>query len=327
MQNKSSNPLISVVVPIYKVEQYLEKCILSILNQTYRNLEIILVDDGSPDSCGYICDNFALKDSRIKVIHKHNGGLSSARNAGLAIATGSYIGFVDSDDYIHPKMYQSLIEGFDKCDNVGVVECKYFEVKEEKEMPHNYGVSDDYIVSSEDIPLFSVSKIYSVTVWNKLYKRELLDNLVFYEGLNSEDNLFTYDMGVLLNSLDMNFYHIDNCLYYYRVNRIGSITNDFENCAKDALKILDIMYSRASDNSIKLLLIGKKINRLLFTTIFNDNRENINSIKQELSKISILKLYGKSQISYKLLLKVILFKIHPTLLKVILQIWRRLRCL
>ena len=101
-------PKISVVVPIYKVEKYLDRCIYSIINQTYTNLEIILVDDGSPDNCPKICDEYASKDNRIKVIHKQNGGLSSARNAGIKVATGDYIGFVDSDDFIELDMYEQM---------------------------------------------------------------------------------------------------------------------------------------------------------------------------------------------------------------------------
>lgn len=103
-------PLISVIVPVYKVEQYLERCVTSIINQTYKNLEILLVDDGSPDRCGEMCDEFAKKDSRIRVIHKENGGLSSARNAGLDIINGEYVGFVDSDDWIESEMYKSMLD-------------------------------------------------------------------------------------------------------------------------------------------------------------------------------------------------------------------------
>ncbi len=103
-----NNPLISVIVPVYKAEAYLKKCINSIINQTYKNLEIILVDDGSPDKCGEICDEFAKQDSRIRVIHKQNGGQSSARNAALDIMSGDYVGFVDSDDWIEPNMYEHL---------------------------------------------------------------------------------------------------------------------------------------------------------------------------------------------------------------------------
>ena len=104
-----SKPLITVIVPVYNSEKYLCQCVDSILNQTYINLEVILVDDGSPDKCGELCDHYAAKDSRIKVIHKQNGGVCSARNAALDIATGEYITFVDSDDYIKEDMYEILL--------------------------------------------------------------------------------------------------------------------------------------------------------------------------------------------------------------------------
>lgn len=102
-------PLISVIVPIYNVESYLNRCVESIVNQTYQNLEIILVDDGSPDNCPQICDDWARKDSRIKVIHKENGGLSDARNAGMNIATGEYISFIDSDDYVALDFCETML--------------------------------------------------------------------------------------------------------------------------------------------------------------------------------------------------------------------------
>ena len=104
------NPLISVIVPIYNVEKYLARCVDSIVNQTYKNLEIILVDDGSPDRCPQMCDDYAEKDSRIKVVHKKNGGLSDARNAGMAVATGEYISFIDSDDWIDLETYDLVLE-------------------------------------------------------------------------------------------------------------------------------------------------------------------------------------------------------------------------
>ena len=120
---------VSIVVPIYNVEKYLEQCIDSIINQTLKDIEIILVDDGSPDNCPQICDDYAKKDSRIKVVHKKNGGLSSARNAGIEVATGDYIGFVDSDDYIeldmYEKMYSIAIEN-----NVDFVMSDYYRVSD-----------------------------------------------------------------------------------------------------------------------------------------------------------------------------------------------------
>ena len=115
---------ISVIVPIYKVENYLNRCVESIRKQTYRNLEIILVDDGSPDACGEMCDRYAQEDSRIRVIHKENGGLSDARNAGIEVAAGEYIAFIDSDDWIDDKMYEVLYHTLLKYD-ADIAECSY----------------------------------------------------------------------------------------------------------------------------------------------------------------------------------------------------------
>lgn len=115
---KENKPLISVIVPIYKVENYLNCCVNSIINQTYKNLEIILIDDGSPDKCGKICDDFNKEDTRIKVIHKKNNGLGSARNTGLDVCNGEYISFVDSDDYIMPDLIESLYNEIYDCDYV-----------------------------------------------------------------------------------------------------------------------------------------------------------------------------------------------------------------
>lgn len=125
--------LISIIVPVYKVENYLSKCLDSMICQTYKNIEIILVDDGSPDNSGKICDDYAKKDSRIKVIHKENGGLSDARNAGLKIATGKYIGFVDSDDYISVEMYEKLYNQAKK-EDADIACCNYYRVKMEKNL-------------------------------------------------------------------------------------------------------------------------------------------------------------------------------------------------
>ena len=127
MEGISGNrvPKVSIIVPVYKVEKYLRKCIDSIINQTLKDIEIILVDDGSPDNCGKICDEYAAKDTRIKVIHKENGGLSSARNAGMEVAEGEYIGFVDSDDWIESDMYMTLWQKA-KDINADLVNSDYF---------------------------------------------------------------------------------------------------------------------------------------------------------------------------------------------------------
>ncbi len=211
------NDLISVIIPIYDVEQYLDECIESVTQQTYRNLEIILIDDGSPDNCPKMCDEWAKKDERIKVIHKENGGLSSARNAGLDICTGDYISFVDSDDYIHKNMYATLLKDIKEKD-VDIVKCgKYFDRDGEIEKCNSSGakifqhpeILENYFYYKED---------FNSGCWDKLYKAALFDNVRFPEGINSED----YFMYIKVYSKVKKIYFNSIPLYYYRI-RQGSI--------------------------------------------------------------------------------------------------------
>ena len=169
------NIRISVVVPIYKVEKYIHKCIQSILAQTYKNLEIILVDDGSPDRCGAICDSYAKEDPRIKVIHKQNGGLSDARNAGIDAAEGGFIGFVDSDDYIAPQMYEQLIKQLVKY-NADIAVCKSISVKENQEAV--FTDSDTVRVYEDNAARAMIyDNDFTVNAWNKLYRSKLFNNI------------------------------------------------------------------------------------------------------------------------------------------------------
>ena len=183
-------PLISVVVPVYKVEKYLDKCIESIVKQTYKNLEIILVDDGSPDTCPAICEKWKEKDSRVKVIHKENGGLSSARNAGVKIARGEYIGFIDSDDYIDPEMYEVLQSQLTKT-NADLAICSVRWVNEDNS-PYTdvckSPIKDEILdKNAAFLKLTPPDSFYYVTAMNKLYKRHILDKVSFPEGRIHED--------------------------------------------------------------------------------------------------------------------------------------------
>lgn len=186
--------LISVIVPIYKVEQYLDRCVQSIVEQTYENLEVILVDDGSPDNCPAMCDAWAAKDSRVKVIHKENGGLSDARNAGLAVATGAYIAFVDSDDWIAPDFLEVLYEAL-KEKNADIAECGVSYVSEAGEVLRQRGTAQlpemDRIEALRRLVL--EDGIYQ-TVWNKLYRREVIDGILFEKGKHHEDDFWTYQV-------------------------------------------------------------------------------------------------------------------------------------
>jgi glycosyltransferase involved in cell wall biosynthesis len=181
-------PLISVIVPVYNVEIYLRKCLDSIINQTYKNLEIILVDDGSPDNCGKVCDEYATKDKRVKVIHKANGGQSSARNAGLDIATGEYIAFVDSDDYIAENMYEDLI-GIAQKEMADIVTYTFY-IIDSRGIRIAQTVDADNL-SIDEIRYLVLMDKYLNCACDKLHKAELFKDLRFFEGVYSEDLFIT----------------------------------------------------------------------------------------------------------------------------------------
>lgn len=212
--------MISIIIPIYKVSQYLDECVKSIVSQTYKNLEIILVDDGSPDECPRMCDEWAKKDNRIKVVHKKNGGLSSARNAGLAVATGEYIGFVDSDDYVDETMYEDLMRVMKLNMKTMVVSSPIIRNTDGIFSPYVVGTykykDGETIAFSEYMKLFLGMNI-DATVWNKLYKREFIQTL-FCEGRNNEDYLFMYYNVKNVYATDRVLAVTDKAHYYYRDN-------------------------------------------------------------------------------------------------------------
>lgn len=186
--------LVSVIVPIYKVEKYLDRCIQSIAEQSYTNLEIILVDDGSPDGCPAICDSWAEKDSRIKVIHKENGGLSDARNAGLEIATGKYIAFIDSDDSISTEFILKLYHAIEE-HHADVAECAVSYVDENGNLLRARDSSSiTEMEKTEALRRLVLEDGIYQTVWNKLYRRELVIDIPFAVGKYHEDEFWTYQV-------------------------------------------------------------------------------------------------------------------------------------
>lgn len=219
---------ISVVVPVYKVEKTLRKCVDSILKQTYKNIEVILVNDGSPDQCGAICDEYLKKDDRVKVIHKSNGGLSDARNVGIKIATGKYIGFVDSDDYITEDMYESLYNNI-QLYNADIAICGVYN------MSLNLiedTIKEEILFSKREAleELFKNQRIQSFA-WNKLYKIELFNDISYPFGKRYEDIFTTYRL----------FYKSEKIIYsskkkYVYNNNPESITSQ-----SFSLKDLDLL--------------------------------------------------------------------------------------
>ena len=184
-------PLISVIIPVYNVEKYLKKCIDSVINQTYTNLEIILVSDTSPDNCEKICDDYAEKDSRIKVIHKEKNGLSAARNAGIDIASGKYIGFVDSDDYIALDMYELLYKNILK-ENADISACGFYDCFINRIPKKN---KPQYIVVEKEKAIHeALVGDVRVNAWNKLYKSEIFDDIRYPVGKIAEDAFIIIDI-------------------------------------------------------------------------------------------------------------------------------------
>lgn len=187
--------LISIIIPIYKVEKYLDRCIQSIVNQTYQNLEIILVDDGSPDKCPCICDEWAKKDLRIKVIHQKNEGVSAARNAGIGISKGSYIGFVDSDDYIEIDMYEKLYNAI-KAEAAELAICSCDIVSEDGQLiEDNSPIKDEIFTGKLGLKkMVQHGGWYYVVVWNKLYSRNIVNEIKFPIGKIYEDEVFSHEV-------------------------------------------------------------------------------------------------------------------------------------
>lgn len=214
-------PLISVIVPVYKVEKFLSPCVDSILAQTYAHLEVILVDDGSPDDCPRICDAYAEKDGRVRVIHQENGGLSAARNAGLDAVTGDLIGFVDSDDSLSPQMYESLLTAMLDAD-ADISLCNYLFVDEAGNRSRDdLGLQDEVVSGKERIlkKLDDAGNWHWVIACNKLYRRELFDGLRYPVGKLHEDEFIIHE--ILLRC--QRAAAISDAHYYYH-QHAGSIT-------------------------------------------------------------------------------------------------------
>ncbi len=241
--------LISVVIPVYNVEKYIDKCVDSIINQTYKNLEIILVDDGSTDRSGQKCDEWAKIDSRIKVLHKQNGGLSDARNYGIKEANGVYIGFVDSDDYVDLEMYDILLSNLKKFD-ADISVCSRVIVPENSNQ-QGIKLNEPLCFSSRDMikDLFVSNKYTLHAAWDKLYKRELFLNIEFPVGRLFEDAAIMYKVFESASKIVTT-----KAQLYYYVQRYGSISN----CDYNSKKVMHqfenrmnaIEYYKSNDNEL-----------------------------------------------------------------------------
>ena len=286
---------ISVIVPIYNVEPYLRRCIDSIINQTYENLEIILVDDGSRDNCGQICDDYAKKDTRIKVIHKKNGGLSDARNTGLEVCTGNFISFVDSDDWIDKTMLQVMINLM-KSNESDICECGVEYVYENKNILQSENLNSNISIFNKEESLNNLLlNNIRQTVWNKLYKSTVIKNMFFEIGKCNEDEFWTYKILDKINKV----VKTEQKLYYY-YQRNGSIIN-----SRYSMKNLDAL--EAKYERVKFLnkypdIQKEACRQIIFDSLYhyqkcsiylnkNEREKAQNYIKKKFSEVNINDVY------------------------------------
>lgn len=228
--------LISVVVPIYKVEKYLNDCVQSLLRQTYKNLEIILVDDGSPDNCGTMVDEYAEKHDNIIAVHKTNGGLSSARNEGLKHARGEYIAFVDSDDIVDQLYIEKLLEII-KDNECEIAVCRFDKFEEEE--PESSNIKGQITYFDKDRAFVEMFKNDSIgwNAWNKLYKIELFKGIEYPVGMICEDKATTYKLILASNKIG----YTQSVLYHYRIRKTSISGQHSRQFSLDSIKINNII--------------------------------------------------------------------------------------
>ena len=229
--------LVSIIVPIYNVDKYLEVCIESLTNQTYRNLEIILINDGSTDESVKICEKYKEKDNRIVFINKKNGGAASAKNEGLKIAKGDYITFVDSDDFIELDMIEYMVNTIKKY-NADIIQCSFTNLYKNTEKFKQDTIVEQKITSKDFLELF-LTKWDSSLFWNKLFKREVIENVFFKEGRCIDDEFFTYKCVINSKSIVTS----NKIVYNYRMRKSGVMKS--ESSQKQILKDrVDYLYER-----------------------------------------------------------------------------------
>lgn len=262
-------PLISVIVPVYKVEKYLQKCIDSILNQTYENLEIILVDDGSPDNCPRICDEYARRDGRVRVIHKQNGGLSDARNAGLKVFCGEYLMFVDSDDWIEPNYVEAMFAVATRHDLDLVISGVTYTYENEDRKNECAPAGNDVVEL--------VSNSLMGYAWNKLYRRNIVKRE--FENIIREDMLF--NLGVYSDNTGIKYGTTNNCGYNY-FQRAGSCLHSSISIKKEQvceylLRVHEVLESTHFEGDVREAIFNHIAYVLMADSfaIFVDNCRNV----------------------------------------------------
>lgn len=332
LNQKSKQDLISVVIPIYKVADLLPKCVDSILAQSYRNLEIILVDDGSPDNSGEICEEYAKKDHRVKVVHKKNGGLSSARNAGIDIHTGKYILFVDSDDYINPKMIETLYQNL-QTTGADISICDYVPFSDKKQVKNRYSEQKFVISGNEKYDYIAPSNKYSeygtvsTVQWNKLFKSEIFKKLRYPEGKINEDEFIITNQFHLAKKIS---YILEPLYYYYQ--RPNSIIHSFSMNRLDIIDAFNLRIDFYRSQQLDQYILPIRKMKVIFLIDFVGNyysvikkdhkaKETLDSYIQQ--NASDAKELLRQDVSRKLKIKIRLLLHYPWLLCIAFRIMKQ----
>ncbi len=303
----NKNPVLSVIVPVYNVEEYLAECLDSIINQTYKDIEIIVVDDGSTDNSGLICNEYAAKYDKITVYHKQNGGLSSARNYGIERANGKYLSFIDSDDFIDKDMFYILMN-LATINDADIVMCGYIKYTSKEINEHQKFLEKDTTVYKNQEVLL---RFYTeFCAWNKVYKKKLLNNIRFPEGKLYEDARTMYKIAYQAKIAVV----YPKCLYYYR-QRNSSIMNTFS--TKNYFdrisvwdEIYDFMRGKVSDTECEYIKTRKnKLIIELLATVTKSKPKDKKMILKKLNSMLSKPIFLNKSLSFKEKCIVLLSKI------------------
>ncbi len=314
-------PKISIIVPVYKVERYLKKCLDSILVQTFSDFELILIDDGSPDNSGKICDEYAKKDSRIVVIHKENQGAAMARNVGLDRARGEYIGFVDSDDWIEKDMYEllySLCKQYD-CDIVNCSSIICYKNRVVVNGGHSFVIHDQH----EAMKTLLIGEMYDECLWTKLIKREIIGTLRLPTNVSYEDTAFMYHVFERAHKVGA----IGQAKYHYIKHDDSVMDRALKNISIDAMQIYEEMYGFIKEKYPDLvgLVVYKLCNNGLSLLNLMIQSWNFKEHKKKYLEVSkILNRHFRETIKLKeypknVKILLILLRIHSSLYKLAIR--------
>lgn len=328
MQSQNELPLISVIIPVYNVEKYLTRCLESVITQTYSNLEIILVDDGSTDGSGKVCDRYQEKDSRIKVVHKKNGGVSDARNEGIKVAAGKYITFVDSDDYVSDD-YVSCLFAMISEERADIAVGTYVVVNDREQNQFLTAPKQRYNKTFSGIEAINNSwykKEITNSTWAKLYKKELFLQVEYQKGKVYEDLGTTYKLLYKAKKV----VYADYRIYYY-VQREGSIMHSSsKKRIEDRFEISDEIIDWATKNCRECLPASKSINLYSAVQGLADIDKENYSISLWNKSINRIVEFRKDvlkdiQAPKKMRLLALLCFINPRILKELLGIYRKVK--